>query len=128
MKEFFDRNYYAVLDQLNGRPYGLMISAGTDGAAAVRQAERICTGWRLNAVAPPLIVKTGADTPEAIAAPKTIRPEDRALCATLGGTLAALLHCRRRNSGATTSTAALIMLSTFTIERAWGRARGGKDG
>src|SRR3546814_4919269 len=83
MKEFFDRNYYAVLDQLNGRPYGLMISAGTDGAAAVRQAERICTGWRLNAVAPPLIVKTGADTPEAIAAPKTIRPEDRALCETL---------------------------------------------
>src|SRR3546814_17088319 len=75
MKEFFDRNYYAVLDQLNGRPYVLMISAGTDGAAAVRQAERICTAWRLNAVAPPLIVKTGAATPQAIAAPQNIRPE-----------------------------------------------------
>src|SRR3546814_12187037 len=25
MKEFFDRNYYAVLDPLNGRPYGPML-------------------------------------------------------------------------------------------------------
>ena len=91
MKEFFDRNYYAVLEQLNGRPYALMISAGSDGSSAVRQAERICTGWRLQAIAPALIVHTDAQTPERIAAPKNIKPEDRALCETLGGTLAALL-------------------------------------
>jgi multimeric flavodoxin WrbA len=91
MKEFFDRTYYGALDQLNGRPYALMISAGTDGSSAARQAERICTGWRLQLVAPVLIVQTGAQTAQAIAAPKTIKPEDRALCATLGGTLAALL-------------------------------------
>jgi len=91
MKEFFDRNYYAVLDQLNGRPYGLMISAGSDGAGAVRQAERICTGWRLEAFAPALIVNTSAQTPLAILAPKKIRPDQRASCATMGGTLAALL-------------------------------------
>src|SRR3546814_475219 len=30
MKEFFDRNYYPVLDRLNGRPYALMIAAGSD--------------------------------------------------------------------------------------------------
>jgi len=91
MKEFFDRNYYGVLDQLNGRPYVLMISAGSDGAGAQRQAERICTGWRLRQVAPTFIVNTDAQTPQAILAPKTLCEEDLHKCATLGGTVAALL-------------------------------------
>ncbi len=91
MKEFFDRNYYAVLDQLNGRPYAIMISAGSDGSGAARQAERICTGWRLRLIAPALIVNTDAQTPQAITAPKTITVDDSTACETLGGTLAALL-------------------------------------
>jgi multimeric flavodoxin WrbA len=91
MKEFFDRTYYGVLDQLNGRPCAIMISAGSDGSAAARQTERICTGWRLRQIAPPLIINTAAQSPEAICAPKTITQEDRAACQTLGGTLAALL-------------------------------------
>lgn len=91
MKECFDRNYYAVLDQLNGRPYAMMISAGSDGSNAARQMERICTGWRLRLVAPVLIVNTNAQTPEAIWAPKTITNDNRSACETLGGTLAALL-------------------------------------
>lgn len=91
MKEFFDRTYYDALDKLNGRPYALMIAAGTDGQSAARQAERICTGWRLRAIALPLIVRNGAQTAQAILAPKTIGPEDRASCATLGATLAAML-------------------------------------
>ena len=91
MKEFFDRNYYAVLDRLNGRPYGVLIAAGSDGSAAARQTERICTGWRLSPIAPTLIVNTRAQTPQEILAPKTV-PEDRLeACAALGGTLAALL-------------------------------------
>ncbi len=32
MKECLDRNYYEVLDQLNGRPYSALISAGSDWA------------------------------------------------------------------------------------------------
>ncbi|MYN13682.1 flavodoxin family protein [Pusillimonas sp. TS35] len=91
MKEFFDRNYYAVLDQLNGRPYALAISAGSDGQGAARQAERICKGWRLNAVAPTLIVNTDAQTAEKILAPKTLKADELEAAATLGGTLAALL-------------------------------------
>lgn len=91
MKEFFDRCYYPVLDRLNGRPYGLMIAAGSDGAGAVKQIERICTGWRLRPIAPALIVHTDAQTPEAILAPKTITEQDRQTCYVLGGTLAALL-------------------------------------
>ena len=91
MKEFFDRCYYPALDQLNGRPYGLMVAAGSDGSGAVRQVERICTGWRLNAIAPALIVHTNAQTPEDILAPKVISEDDRQACYTLGGTLAALV-------------------------------------
>src|SRR5690606_23643503 len=41
MKEFFDRHYYAVLEQLNGRPYAVAIAAGSDGQGAARQIERI---------------------------------------------------------------------------------------
>lgn len=91
MKEFFDRNYYSVLDRISGRPYGLAIAAGSDGAGAVRQAQRICTGWRLREVAPALIVNTDAQTPEAILAEKTLTPEQLEPARTLGGTLAALL-------------------------------------
>jgi multimeric flavodoxin WrbA len=91
MKEFFDRTYYDVLDRLNGRPYALMIAAGSDGSGAVRQAERICQGWRLSKATPALIVNTNAQTPEAIRAEKTLKAEERDACFTVGGTLAALL-------------------------------------
>jgi multimeric flavodoxin WrbA len=91
MKEFFDRNYYAVLDRLNGRPYGLLVSAGSDGSNAVRQAERICTGWRLKSVAPAYIANINAQTPEAILAPKSISGKDHEASAAMGGLLAALL-------------------------------------
>jgi flavodoxin len=89
MKDFFDRTYYAALDRLNGRPYGTLICAGSDGGQAAAQIERIATGWRLRAVAPPLIVCTHAQSPEAIARPKTIAAGELARCAELGATLAA---------------------------------------
>lgn len=91
MKEFFDRNYYQVLGQLNGRPYALMISAGSDGAGAAQQAARICKGWRLEQIAPVLIINTDAQTPEAILAPKFLTEKNRTDCAEVGGLLAALL-------------------------------------
>ena len=91
MKEFFDRCYYDVLERLNGRLYAVLIAAGSDGQGAVRQTEKICTGWRLEAIAPPHIAITHAQSPEEITAPKEIGPEDRARCKEIGGTLAALL-------------------------------------
>ena len=91
MKEFFDRNYYAVLDRIQGLPYACAISAGSDGAGAARQVERICTGWRLSALAPPLIVNMGAQTAQQILAPKTVAGADLAKCEELGGLLAATL-------------------------------------
>jgi NAD(P)H-dependent FMN reductase len=89
MKDFFDRTYYPVLDQIQARPYAILICAGSDGTNAARQIERIATGWRLKAIADPLIVCTHAQTPERILAPKQIDPADLARCAELGATLAA---------------------------------------
>ena len=89
MKYFFDRTYYAALDRIQGRPYALLVCAGSDGANAVRQVERIAAGWRLKAVAEPIIVCTHAQTPEAIAAPKTIPVKTLRQCEELGATLAA---------------------------------------
>ena len=91
MKECFDRNYYAVLDRIQGLPYGCAISAGSDGSGAARQVERICTGWRLKPVAPPLIVNLGAQTAEQIWAEKTVPAQDLAKCEELGGLLAGVV-------------------------------------
>jgi multimeric flavodoxin WrbA len=88
MKDFFDRCYYPVLGRINGRPYALLICAGSDGTNAARQAARIATGWRLRTVAEPLIVCTHAQTPEAILAPKVIAANDLDRCRALGATLA----------------------------------------
>lgn len=89
MKDFFDRTYYAALDRLNGRPYGALICAGSDGTQAAAQIERIATGWRLKPVAPPLIVCTHAQSPESIARPKTIAADALARCEELGATIGA---------------------------------------
>lgn len=89
MKDFFDRTYYAALERVAGRPYAILICAGSDGANAARQIERICTGWRLKAVGEPVIVCTHAQTPEAILAPKTIPAEDLRRCEESGAALAA---------------------------------------
>jgi multimeric flavodoxin WrbA len=88
MKDFFDRSYYPVLERLNGRPYLILVCAGSDGSNAVRQIERIAAGWRLKAVAEPLIVCTNASTPEAILMPKDISRAELDRCAELGKTLA----------------------------------------
>ncbi|MFN7179242.1 flavodoxin family protein [Hyphomonas sp.] len=89
MKEFFDRCYYPLLGRIEGRPYALMIAAGSDGQGAARQLARIATGWRLREVQPPMIVNTNAQTPEQILAPKTVPPETLAKCRELGAGLMA---------------------------------------
>ena len=89
MKDFLDRAYYACLDRVNGRPWALLVCAGSDGAGTIRQAERIATGLRLRKAAEPVLVITHAQTPEAILAPKTIGTADLERCAATGATLAA---------------------------------------
>ena len=88
MKDFFDRTYYAALDQINGRPYTVLVCAGSDGQGAVKQIQRIATGWRLTEMAPPHIVCTHAQTPERILARKTINRADLQRCHELGAAFA----------------------------------------
>ena len=92
MKSFFDRCYYPCLGALNGRPYVMIICAGSDGRNAVAQAERIATGWRLRQILPSVIVCTHAQTQEAILAPKTIDSADLMAAAEMGEQIAAGLQ------------------------------------
>ena len=89
MKDFFDRMFYAVIDRVIGRSYAVLVCAGSDGANAVRQAERVCTGWRLRRAAESIIVCTHAQTPEKILAPKIIGADDMRRCEETGAALAA---------------------------------------
>jgi hypothetical protein len=78
-----------VLDRVNGRPFAMLICAGSDGTNAQRQLVRIAAGWRLKAIADPIIVCTRAQTPERIFAPKAIGKDDLGRCAELGASFAA---------------------------------------
>ena len=89
MKTFFDRVYYPCLGQIEGRPYAVIVCAGSDGTNAVRQTERIATGWRLKKIADSLIICTHAQTAEAILATKRIPEADLVRARDLGATLAA---------------------------------------
>jgi multimeric flavodoxin WrbA len=88
LKDFFDRCYYPALDHINGRPYASLICAGSDGSNAARQIARIATGWRLKAIAEPLIVCTHAQTPAAIQQQKVIAGSDLEACQELGAAMA----------------------------------------
>jgi multimeric flavodoxin WrbA len=87
MKDFFDRCYYPVLGQIEGRPYAQMVCAGSDGENAARQTARIAKGWRLREVQEPLIICTEAQTPEEILAPKTISDDKLKSCRELGAAM-----------------------------------------
>lgn len=89
MKTFFDRCYYPCLGQIEGRAYALLVCAGSDGSNAVRQAERIATGWRLKKAAESQIICTHAQTTEAILAPKIIGENDLIAARDTGKALAA---------------------------------------
>ena len=92
MKDFFDRCYYPLLGQIEGRPYSQMICAGSDGQNAARQTARIAQGWRLREVQPALIVCTSAQTPEEILADKVIPEDQLALCRDIGAAMGAGLN------------------------------------
>lgn len=88
IKDFFDRTYYDILGKVNARPYGIMVCAGSDGQNAVRQIERIVTGWRLKLVQPALIVNTNAQTAQAILAPKELTEQQLTPCREFGALFA----------------------------------------
>ncbi|MBU3671088.1 MAG: NAD(P)H-dependent oxidoreductase [Sinobacteraceae bacterium] len=80
LKHFFDRSFYPIEGRTEGRPYGLMVSAGNDGSGTITAVERIVTGYRWRAVAPPVLC---VGEPDATAL---------ARCEELGATLVAGLE------------------------------------
>ena len=89
MKAFFDRVYYPCLGKIEGRPYAVAICAGSDGSNAIRQVERIASGWRLKKIAESVIICTNAQTPEAILAAKVLSKAELQKARDLGATIAA---------------------------------------
>ena len=88
MKDFFDRQLLPgarASERSTLRDLDLRRQRWPFGRRADR---RIATGWRLRQIAPPLIVCTHAQTPEAILKPKRIGADELAACRELGATLA----------------------------------------
>jgi multimeric flavodoxin WrbA len=80
LKDFFDRTYYEVEGRLAPLPYAIFVSAGNDGAGAVREIRRIGNGYRFQEVQAPVIVRGEPDA------------EGLARCRDLGLALAAGLE------------------------------------
>ena len=57
VKDFLDRTFYEVEGKLAPLPYEMFVSAGNDGAGAVRAMERIANGYPFVAVQDPLIIR-----------------------------------------------------------------------
>lgn len=57
IKDFFDRTFYPAQEYRLNLPYALFISAGNDGTGAVRQIDRILTGYPMRKVAEPVICR-----------------------------------------------------------------------
>ena len=57
MKDFLDRIFYPAIERRLVLPYALLVSAGNDGRAAVRQAETILSGIPFAAASEPLILR-----------------------------------------------------------------------
>ncbi len=76
IKDFFDRTFYPAQDYRLNLPYALFISCGNDGTGAVRQIDRIMTGYPMRKAAEPIIC------------PGEVRPAYLEQCEELGMTLA----------------------------------------
>ncbi len=57
MKDFLDRTYYEVENQLQPLPYAVFVSAGNDGSGAISAIARIAKGYPFVQVQEPVIVK-----------------------------------------------------------------------
>lgn len=58
LKDFFERSYYPLLGELNGRACAIVVCAGSDGQGAVQSIARIARGHGWREVQPPLVIRS----------------------------------------------------------------------
>lgn len=87
VKDFFDRVFYPCEAAVAGRPYSVFICAGGDGTGAMREIDRIMTGWRMRKVHPGVIARRVGGM--AGSSRGHLDPSDLELVEELGATLAA---------------------------------------
>ena len=56
LKDFFDRTFYEVEGQVDGKPYCMLVGAGNDGTGALTAIRRICNGYNFKEVQEPVVV------------------------------------------------------------------------
>jgi NAD(P)H-dependent FMN reductase len=83
-KDFFERVYYPCEHRVEGKPYTVLVCAGTDGSGAMLQTDRIAKGLSLRKVLPGLVHKSGVT-----AQPQAVPPAVLDRCRELGATFAA---------------------------------------
>ncbi len=84
IKDFLERVFYPCEHAMAGKPYTVIVCAGTDGHGAMLQTDRIIKGLAMRKVLPGIIHRSGVT-----AQPILIPAEVLDACRNLGATLAA---------------------------------------
>ncbi|MBT4162466.1 MAG: flavodoxin [Gammaproteobacteria bacterium] len=56
LKDFFDRTFYEVEGQVDGKPYSMFVGAGNDGRGALAAIRKICIGYNFREVQDPVLI------------------------------------------------------------------------
>ncbi len=57
MKDFFDRTYYPAREKEVNLPFALVVCCENDGEGAIRDVQKIASGYRLRKSLEPIIIK-----------------------------------------------------------------------
>lgn len=83
-KDFFERVYYPCEHRIAGKPYSVIVCAGTDGTGAMLQTDRIAKGLGLRKVHPGIVFKSGVTAQSQVVPPDVLQR-----CRELGALMAA---------------------------------------
>ncbi len=90
-KDFLERVFYPCEHMMAGKPYSVIVCAGTDGNGAMLQTDRIIKGLAMRKVLPGIIHRSGV-TARPVTIPSTMLDACRALGATFAAGLAAGIY------------------------------------
>ena len=90
-KDFLERVFYPCEHDMAGKPYSVIVCAGSDGQGAMLQTDRIITGLRMRKVLPGLVYRSGV-TAQSQSIPAATLEQCRDLGATLAAGLAAGIY------------------------------------